>query len=87
MEDNGVTRRELEALFRRLEELDRAFERLDREGSRATTLLARDVVDISKRVDAIQSNFTWAVRGIVGVIFVVLAGVLIAYASGSIGGQ
>ena len=73
---NGVSRREFDALVRDVEKLEQG-------GSLPTQMLARDARDLERRLDAVESNFTWAVRGIVGIVFAVIVGIVLAASNGA----
>jgi hypothetical protein len=98
VDGNGVTRREFEELKAELRELQheirdtrrqlrKEFEELDKGGSRALGVLVLRLDNAEKKIDSQESNWKWLARGVAGVIFTLFAAVLIAAATGALGGS
>lgn len=94
---NGVTRREFEELKQDLRDVSQdlkdtrrglrdEFKGLDEHGSRALGLLLLRVSTLEAKMAGQESNWKWLARGVAGVIFTLLAAVLIAAATGAFNG-
>ncbi len=89
--ENGVTRREFEDLKRQVYELERdlrrEFQDLDRNGTRAMGELRLVVNQLVVSVGEIKANWNSLSKGIIGIVFTVLAAFIVLAVTGVIGGN